>query len=221
MDEDLLVVNKPAGLLSIPDGYNKELPHLRSILESNYGALWIVHRLDKETSGLIVLARNVNAHRNLNESFRLRLVGKKYHGLVTPVPEWREMNILLPLKTDADRKHRTRVNYETGKDAHSICRVLKRFDTGVLMEIQIMTGLTHQIRAHLRSYGLMILGENLYNAGLPDPHFYSPRTMLHARELTFNHPTTGKYVQFIAQYPEDFQDAYTKLRFTIGLDGEI
>ena len=87
-DEDLLVINKPAGLLSIPDGYDQTLPYLQQVLEPDYGQLWMVHRLDKDTSGVMVLARNAEAHRNLNQSFRDREVNKTYHGLVWPAPEW-------------------------------------------------------------------------------------------------------------------------------------
>jgi len=213
-DNDLLLINKPCGLLSVPDGYNPMLAHLKSVLEPDYGEVWIVHRLDKETSGVMLIARNANCHRELNEYFRLRKVEKIYHGLVTPLPTWQEMDIQLPLLTDADRKHRTRVNTKTGKAAHSFCRIKKWFKLGALMEIQIHTGISHQIRAHLRAYDLALLGDNLYHAGLPEQPFSVSRTMLHARHLGFSHPTTGKWIKISAAYPEDFRAAYTKLRFT-------
>ena len=220
-DDDLLVVNKPAGLLSIQDGYDQSLPHLRSILEPRYGALWMVHRLDKDTSGLVILARNEEAHRILNHFFREHQIEKKYHALVTPLPDWQEINIQLPLTVDADRKHRTRVNRSSGKEAHSICRVLKRFALGALMEIQILTGITHQIRAHLREYDLQIIGESLYSAGLPIPPIEAPRMMLHARSLNFPHPLSGAPLNLPAPYPEDFREIYTTLKTTRAQDAMI
>lgn len=213
-DQGLLLINKPCGLLSVPDGYNPLLPHLKSVLEPVYGEIWIVHRLDKETSGVMLIARNVNSHRELNETFRSRKIEKIYHGLVTPLPSWKEMDIQLPLLTNADRKHRTRVNTKSGKEAHSYCRVKKRFELGALMEIQIYTGISHQIRAHLRAYDLSLLGDYLYHAGLPQQPFSVSRTMLHARHLGFTHPTTGEWITTSAPYPEDFRAAYTTLRFT-------
>ena len=213
-DQDLLLINKPCGLLSVPDGYDPMLPHLKSVLEPVYGEIWIVHRLDKETSGVMLIARNAKSHRELNESFRLKKIEKTYHGLVSPLPQWQELDIQLPLSVDADRKHRTRVNTTTGKEAHSYCRIKKWFELGALMEIQIYTGISHQIRAHLRAYDLALLGDRLYQAGLPPQPFAVPRTMLHARCLGFTHPTTGEWITSSAPYPQDFRDAYTKLRFT-------
>lgn len=221
IDSDLLIVNKFPGLLSIPDGYDATLPHLRSILEPAYGPLWMVHRLDKDTSGLVILARNEAAHRGMNQVFRDRQIEKRYHALVTPAPDWQEMDISLPLKVDADRKHRTRVNQTSGKEAQSICYVLKRFALGALMEIHITTGITHQIRAHLREHDLQIFGELLYNAGLPPQPLHAPRMMLHARSLKFIHPLTGADLSITAPYPEDFRAIYTALQTTRSLDAMI
>jgi len=213
-DDDLLIINKPAGLLSIPDGYNPDLPHLRLVLEPVYGPLWMVHRLDKETSGVVVLAKNEDAHRELNHLFRSRQVEKIYHGLVTPAPKWQKMIIDFPLLPNADRNHRTRVNNEKGKEALTISTVMKRYPCGVLMEFEIQTGITHQIRAHLRSLELSLIGETNYNAGLPPHPIQADRLMLHARKLGFTHPNKGTWQCFTAPYPEDFRSTYTKLRIT-------
>jgi len=221
IDQDILLINKPPGILSVPDGYHPDLPYLRRVLEPEYGQLWMVHRLDKETSSVLVLARTKEAHRNLNKSFRIREVKKIYHGLVTPVPDWRKKDIHLPLIINADRRHRLRVDHSSGKQARSICKVLKICPLGVLMEITILTGITHQIRAHLRSYDLCLLGETLYNAGLPDLPLKVDRMMLHARSLAFPHPATGKRVQFTAPYPDDFLEVYTTLRTTTNPDALI
>lgn len=217
-DNDLIVVNKPAGLRSIQDGYDPDLPHLRTLLEPDYGDLWIVHRLDKDTSGIILLARNAEAHRCLNESFRERQVEKIYHGLVTPTPNWGQKDLSLPLRANADRKHRTRVDTTNGKPASTSFIVEKRFAVGVLMRIKIKSGITHQIRAHLRSLDLSLLGDALYHAGLPEQPITVERTMLHAREIYFIHPTQQTRVHFTANYPEDFRTAYTNLHLTTMTD---
>jgi RluA family pseudouridine synthase len=220
-DGDIILLNKPSGLLSVPDGYDPSLPHIKQVIEPSYGLVWIVHRLDKETSGVMVIARNPESHQMLNEHFRLRKIEKIYHGLVTPVPTWHEIDIQLPLQTNADRKHRTRVNERFGKPAHSTCKVIKWFILGGLMEIQIFTGISHQIRSHLRVYNLAILGEKLYSAGLTAQPFQVPRTMLHARTLSFVHPTSGQWLSITAPYPQDFRDAYTQLRTTKAQDEKI
>ncbi len=217
-NQDLLIINKPANLLSVPDGYNPEIPHLRSVLEPIYGELWMVHRLDKETSGVMVLARNQDAHRDLNAFFRNHEVEKIYHCLVNPKPDWTELEIELPLQIDADRKHRTRVNETKGKPAQSHCKVKKHYPTGALLEVQIETGITHQIRAHLREYDLAILGDDLYRAGLAPQPIEVPRMMLHARTLKLPDLKTGERQEFSANYPDDFREAYTKLRMTTSWD---
>ena len=220
-DQYLILINKNPGLLSVQDGYNSDLPHLRSVLEPEFGTLWIVHRLDRETSGVMVLARNAEVHRKLNQSFRERQIQKTYHGLVTPAPDWHEKDIQLPLMTNADRQHRTRVKQGSGKAARSTCRVMDRCLLGALMEIEIRTGITHQIRAHLRALNIALFGDMLYNAGLSDQPLTVPRMMLHARSLAFNHPSTGEWLQVTAPYPDDFREAYTKLKITTSLETVI
>lgn len=212
MDDDLLVINKPAGILSIPDGYDPELPHLQQLLEPKFGRLWMVHRLDKGTSGVIVLARNPESHRRLNQAFREREVHKNYHGLIWPVPEWTEQVIDSPLKVNADRRHRTRVDLEQGKPAWTHCVILDKWPLAARAALTIKTGLTHQIRAHLRELGMILLGETLYNAGLPVPPLSAPRVMLHARQIEFQHPINNKRVSFSAPYPEDFRAVYSLIR---------
>lgn len=217
-NQDLLVVDKPAGLLSVPDGYNPQLLHIRSVLEPNYGRLWMVHRLDKETSGVMVIARNSTAHRKLNEAFKSRDTEKIYHCLVSPAPDWRKKDIQLRLQVNADRRHRTRVDEKNGKPARSICEVKKILNDGALVEINILTGITHQIRAHLREFNLAILGDDLYSAGLPVLPFDVPRMMLHARSLSFPDPTTGENLNFSANYSDDFRQAYQMLKLPTNLD---
>lgn len=211
-DDDLLVIHKPAGLLSVADGYNPNLAHIRTVYEPEFGPLWIIHRLDRDTSGLLICARHAEAHRLLNAAFREHRIQKIYHGLAYPQPQWREISLDSPLAVDADRQHRTRVDYVNGKPASTRFFVMKVFSTGVLLSIEIETGITHQIRAHLRSMDMALWGDKLYQAGLPEPEISAPRTMLHARTLSFLHPVTGESLRFSAPYPADFRDFYTKVR---------
>jgi len=220
-DSDLIIVNKPPGLLSIQDGYDPDLHHLQTVLEPEFGTLWIVHRLDKDTSGVMILARHAEAHRRLNEAFRERQIEKVYHGLVTPAPPWQQKEVVFPLRANADRKHRTRVDYTNGKPALTSFSVDKWFAFGALIKISIKTGITHQIRAHLRALDLSLLGDTLYNAGLPEQPIKVERTMLHARSIAFSHPMNQAWLQFTANYPEDFREIYTKLRLTTEMDSMI
>ena len=99
-DDHILIINKPSGLLTLPHGYDPTLPHLKSILEPTYGRLWIAHRLDRETSGIIALARSKAAHRHLNTQFQARKVDKIYHALVVGTPPWDEKRVEIPLLPD-------------------------------------------------------------------------------------------------------------------------
>jgi len=123
-DEALLVINKPAGLSTLPDGYNPTLPHVKSLLEGQSGRLWTVHRLDKDTSGVLVFARSAEAHRSLNTQFEQHQVTKLYHALVQGSPAWMEYTADLPLRSDGDRHHRTVVDLRAGKPALTHFKVL-------------------------------------------------------------------------------------------------
>lgn len=207
VDDDILVINKPSGMLSIPDGYKPDMPHLRSLLEPKFGRLWMVHRLDKESSGVMVLARNAQAHRLLNQQFKDRLVNKIYHALVSPHPEWQSQNVNFPLAINTGRKHLTRVDFINGKTAFSIFKVIKSSSRSCLLECDIKTGYRHQIRAHLYHLGIGILGDSLYCPPQnPFPASKFSRMMLHARQIDFFHPRNQTKVSFIAQTPGIFFD---------------
>jgi RluA family pseudouridine synthase len=226
-DEALLVVNKPAGLSTLPDGYKPSLPHVKSLLEQQVGRLWIVHRLDKETSGVLLLARSAEAHRALNTQFEQHQVSKIYHALVIGNPDWHAQTINLPLRPNGDRSHRTVIDLEAGKPALTQLKVLERFSGYCLVQAAPETGRTHQIRAHLSSIGLYIVGDKLYahrnralspemtsppqhNVGLPQ---ISPLGMgLHARSLEIYHPTSRQRLKFDAAYPAWFEEALQLLR---------
>ena len=210
--EDLLilVINKPAGLLSLPDGHDPSKLHLRGILEPDYGRLWIVHRLDRETSGVVVLGRNQDAHRDLNRQFSDREVSKIYHALVTGIPEWDEQNVDLPLRSNVGRRGRTVVDYEKGKEAITYFRVLERFEDCALVEAHPKTGRRHQLRVHLYNLNHPVLSDPLYGPG--ERSTLINRLALHASALTLKHPQTGERLVFEAPYPNDFVLALQDLR---------
>ena len=228
-DSALLVINKPAGLSTLPDGYNLTLPHVKSMLEQEHGRLWIVHRLDKATSGVLLLARSAQAHRSLNTQFEQHQVSKIYHALVKGDPEWKEKSITLPLCPNGDRSHRTVVDHEKGKLAITHLRVLNRFGNYSLLEAIPETGRTHQIRAHLSSESLAIVGDKLYGNRIDDNPSYiesQPANSidlskvsiegmgLHARSLEIIHPNSGQSIKFEAAYPAWWKDAIQVLQST-------
>src|SRR4030042_2437013 len=228
-DEPLLVVDKPAGLSTLPDGYNPTLPHVKSVLERQVGRLWIVHRLDKQTSGVLLLARSAEAHRSLNTQFEQHLTSKIYHALVEGNPEWIEKTINLPLRPNGDRSHRTVVDHEKGKPALTHLKALKRFGNYSLLEAIPETGRTHQIRAHLSSESLVIFGDKLYGGRKHDnPSEIEAHAVdcldlskismegmgLHARSLEIIHPNSGQRIKFEAAYPAWWENALKLLRST-------
>lgn len=225
-DEALLAVNKPAGLRTIQDGYDPTLPHLIGLLQAAYGEVWVVHRLDKDTSGTILFARTSQAHRELNRQFEQRQTVKEYHALVLGSPDWEEREITLPLRLNGDRQHRTVVDPQKGRPASTTCRVLRRFqivnqaaEVGItLIAAWPHSGYTHQIRAHLSTLGLPLVGDPLYKSLHPEDRGRIPpplpiqRTALHAAKLSFTHPTTGAVLTIPASYPQDFAAALQALR---------
>jgi RluA family pseudouridine synthase len=225
-DDALLVVDKPAGLLSIPDGYRQETPYLLSVLAPEYRKLWIVHRLDRETSGVIVLARSADAHHRLNDQFAGREVRKVYHAIVLGAPDWEDTLVDEPLRKNGDRSHRTVIDRMRGKPASTSLRTLERFPSHALVEAQPHSGYTHQIRAHLAWIGFPIVSDPLYASRLAIPgdgkQNTAPeasgavlpidRVALHALKITFLHPITGQEMTFSAPYPNDFSAALDMLR---------
>lgn len=196
-DEDILVVDKPSGLLTIPDGYDPLLDNLASLLGNHFGRVWVVHRLDKDTSGLVLFARNTEAHQELNRQFRERLVRKDYLAIAAPVPSWESQDVNLPLLVNSGRSHLTKVDLERGKPAGTRFKVLEKKMEACLLECQPKTGYRHQIRAHLYSQGIGILGDPLYKPlkqVVLNPQ--APRLMLQAQALHITHPTTNQPVSF-------------------------
>jgi tRNA pseudouridine32 synthase / 23S rRNA pseudouridine746 synthase len=206
-DEFLLAINKPSGLRTIPDGYDHSLPHLVSALNGEFGRLWVVHRLDKETSGILLLARSAEVHRHLNQQFDRREITKTYHAIVAGSPPWQRTTIDLPLHVDGDRKHRTVVDSQRGKAAVSDIEVLSRYPHSTIVAVRPKSGYTHQIRAHLAAEGFPILFDSLYRR-LSHPAFpvMPGRLALHALRIAFTHPYTGQTVELEAPIPADLKE---------------
>lgn len=208
-DEHLLVVNKPAGLPVLPDGWEEDAPYLVKALEEQYGKIFIVHRLDKITSGVMVFARDAEAHRALNIQFEGHETEKVYHTLVEGNPKWEEKITRRPLRANVGHKHRTMVDDKNGKPSETRFRVIKRYPAHLemgreefaLIEAKPMTGRTHQIRVHAYALGHPLVGDILYGA---QEAYGIPRPMLHAQSLSFIHPVTNERVKFTAPHPPDF-----------------
>ena len=208
-DEHLLVIDKPAGLPVLPDGWEKDAPYLVKRLEDEFGKIWIVHRLDKITSGVMVFARDAEAHRALNIQFENHEAEKVYHAIVEGNPKWDEKTARHPLRANVGHKHRTMVDDKNGKPSETRFRVIKRYQArpeqggqeAALIEARPMTGRTHQIRVHAYALGHPLLGDILYGA---QDMYFSARPALHAHSLTFTHPETRERLTFTAERPQDF-----------------
>lgn len=209
LDSSILVVDKPADLSVLAEGWSKETPYLAKMLEEQFGKMWVVHRLDKGTSGVIVFAFTAEAHRSLNIQFEKHEVEKAYHAIVNGVPRWDEKVTKFPLRVNVGHKHRTVVDDRSGVPAETRFRLLKRYQAAALVEASPMTGRTHQIRVHAYALGYPLVGDVLYSA--PETNVIA-RPALHAWSLTLTHPETGKRLTFQADYPNDFQKTVDLLR---------
>ena len=208
VDPEILVINKPAGLAVLPDGWQPNAPYLLRLLERDFGQPWVVHRLDKVTSGVMVFARSREAHRALDIQFQRRETHKVYQALVNGTPKWDEHTARHPLRVDVGHSHRTKVDGAHGKRSETRFKVLERYPAAARLEAIPMTGRTHQVRVHAYALGHPLLGDILY--GAPSSELIA-RPALHALWLTFIHPASGEPVTYTAPYPEDFSNALSNL----------
>ncbi len=207
-DQYLIVLDKPAGLSVLPDGWEKDSEYLVKMFEEAYGKVFIVHRLDKITSGVMVFARDAETHRALNIQFENHEAQKTYHAIVEGNPKWEEKIAKHPLRANVGHKHRTMVDDKNGKPSETRFRVMKRYQESALVEAKPMTGRTHQIRVHAYALGHPLVEDILYGAR---DRYGLARPMLHAQSLSFIHPATNEKVKFSTPHPADFDEALERL----------
>ena len=206
-DDSMLVIDKPAGLATIPGGWESGTSSLVEQLGEDFGRLWVVHRLDRGTSGVVLLARTADVHRSLSILFERHLAHKVYHALVAGEPPWQEHTARHPLRINVGHSHRTAVDHGKGKPSETAFRVLERFGKYSLLEAVPATGRTHQVRVHACALGFPLLGDVLYSGPAVE---WIARPALHALSLAFE--LDGQSFSFTAPYPTDFLSALEKLR---------
>ena len=201
-DADLLVVDKPAGMPSVPARTPIDPPCVAWRLRAEHGPLEATHRLDRDTSGLLVLARSREARTAIGRAFEARSVRKRYEAVVHGGPDQPEALVHLPLASDPLRPPRSRVDPIVGRPATTRWRLLtaspvpgKRWS---LLELEPVTGRSHQLRVHLAWLGMPIVGDRLYG---PSSGTEAARLALHAAWLTFPHPRDGRTVEVSAEPP--------------------
>lgn len=216
-DDDIIIINKEKGMVVHPGNGNPDGTLANAILErckdslSGIGGVvrpGIVHRIDKDTSGLVIVAKNDNAHLNISKQIQERKVTKTYIALVRGNIKENEATINMPIGRSTQDRKKMAVT-KKGKEAITHFKVLKRYDGFTLLEVKIETGRTHQIRVHLAQIGYPIVGDVVYSNG-KNP-FNVKGQMLHAQKLEFVHPTTNKLVSYEAPLPEYFSNVLKML----------
>lgn len=216
-DEDIIVVNKQKGLVVHPGNGNPNgtlvnaiMSHCKDSLSGIGGEIrpGIVHRLDKDTSGLLIIAKNDEAHLNIAEQIKNHEVKKTYLALVRGRIKETEATIDMPIARDEKNRIKMAVD-KKGKSAITHFKVIKKYENYTFLEVNIETGRTHQIRVHLSKIGFPIVGDSVYSNG-KNP-FGVEGQMLHSYRLEFKHPRTGEILKLEAKLPQYFQDVLDKL----------
>lgn len=233
-DDDMVVLNKRSGILIAADRYNPDAPRLDVLAEKEFGKLFAVHRIDKDTSGLIIYARNPDAQKNLSMQFEKRQVEKTYHALVYGHPLWEDLHVDLGLEPDGDARHRTVVNKKFGKPSVTDFHLVGTCGPYSWIECHPKTGRTHQIRVHLAANNLSIVCDPLYsgnqkpvrlseikkkwNGDEDDERPLLNRLALHAYSIKIAHPSTGEEKFFTATYPRDMEAVRKQFAKIFGVD---
>lgn len=220
-DSDILVVNKPKGLVVHPANGNPDGTLVNAIMAICKDSLsgiggelrpGIVHRLDKDTSGLLIVAKNDKAHIKMSEQIKDRMVSKTYIALVRGIIEENEATINMPIGRSTKDRKKMAVS-KNGKEAITHFKVLNRYTTSkasyTLLEIKIDTGRTHQIRVHMAEIGYPVVGDMIYSNGRNE--FCIDGQCLHAKKLEFTHPVSGKKMSLEAPIPEYFENVINLL----------
>ena len=216
-DSDIIVVNKPKGMVVHPANGNPDGTLANAIMNICKDSLsgiggeirpGIVHRIDKDTSGLLIIAKNDKAHINLSQQIKNREITKRYVALVRGVVKENKATIDMPIgRSNSDRKKMS--VKKDGKNAITHFEVIKRYNGYTYLDLKIDTGRTHQIRVHLSEIGYPIVGDEVYSNG-KNP-FNVKGQMLHAKSLDFKHPITGKAMHLEAPLPTYFEDVINRL----------
>ena len=223
-DAAIIVVNKPAGMVTHPAPGNYENTLVNALLFhchdlSGIGGVvrpGIVHRLDKDTSGLIVAAKNDDAHRNLSSQFEKHDVHKVYRALVWGDVKGASGEIVLPVGRHTTDRKKMSTKSKRGKDALTLWKVRERYGLATLLDVEIKTGRTHQIRVHLSDRGYPVVGDTVYGSAknrmsvikstaLKTQLKALTRQALHAAQLSFLHPVSGERMVFTAELPQDLK----------------
>ena len=217
-DNDIIVVNKPKGLVVHPANGNPDGTLVNAIMAICKDSLsgiggeirpGIVHRIDKDTSGLLIVAKNDNAHVKMSEQIKNHEVKKTYIALVRGVFKENEATIDMPIGRSTSDRKKMAVN-KNGKNAITHIKVLKRFDKYTLLQVNIETGRTHQIRVHLSEIGYPVIGDEVYSNGKNQWNIKGQ--CLHAKSLKFKHPVTKKEMFIEAELPKYFKDIIEQMR---------
>ena len=220
-DDDFIVLNKRSGILIAADRYNPDAPRLDLMAEKEFGKLYAVHRIDKDTSRLIIYAKNLEAQKGISMQFEQRKVQKTYHALVYGHPLWEDLHVDLALEPDGDARHRTVVNKKFGKPSVTDFHLIGVCGPYSWIEAKPKTGRTHQIRVHLAANNLSIVCDPLYsgnqkpvrlsevkrkwNGDEDEERPLLSRLALHAYKIQFEHPATHEQVTFTAPYARDME----------------
>lgn len=220
-DNDIIVVNKQKGIVVHPANGNWDGTLVNAIMARCKDSLsgiggeirpGIVHRLDKDTSGLLIIAKNDEAHLKMSEAIKNREVKKIYYTLVRGIVPENEATINMPIARSTKDRKKMAVS-KMGKEAITHFKVLERFEKYTLLEVKIDTGRTHQIRVHLSEIGYPVIGDEVYSNGKNE--FGVHGQLLHAKSLDFKHPITGKEMHLEAELPEEFKNVLNSLGYQV------